>query len=153
PPDPARVASDRTARPDRLLADMTHLLVSVGSPERVLDAVADALTELVPYDTITVYQADNALGVLRPVLVRDAWAQQILSMGPLPFGTGITGTAAQTGQPLLVNQAHLDPRAVRIPGTPEEPEAVIAVPIVAHDQLKGVLVLDREGDGNGFDEE
>jgi diguanylate cyclase (GGDEF)-like protein len=132
---------------------MTHLLVSVGSTERVLDAVADALTELVPYDTITVYQADNALGILRPVLVRDAWAQQILSMGPLPFGTGITGTAAQTLQPLLVNQAHLDPRAVQIPGTPEEPEAVIAVPIVAHDELKGVLFLDREGEGNGFDEE
>src|SRR5205823_8913059 len=48
---------------------------------------------------------------------------------------------------------HLDPRAVRIPGTPEEPEAVIAIPIFARDDLKGVMFLDREGQGNVFSDE
>jgi diguanylate cyclase (GGDEF)-like protein len=136
--------------PGGVLSGITRLLVSAGPPDLVLAAVADALTEVVPHDTLTLFQVDAPLRVLRPMLVRDAYAQEILAMGAVPYGKGITGMAAETRVPQLVNDAHLDPRAARIPDTPDEPESMVAIPLIARDELKGVLCLYRLGDDNHF---
>jgi diguanylate cyclase (GGDEF)-like protein/putative nucleotidyltransferase with HDIG domain len=137
--------------PEAVLSDLTHLLVSEGSPARVLEAVAEALSELVPHDTLTLYQADASLRVLRPVLVRDAdYAEEVLALGPIPYGDGVTGTAGLSRTPLIVNDAHLDPRSIHIPGTPDAPESMLAIPLLARDELKGVLCLYRHNDGNHF---
>ncbi|HZB03540.1 MAG TPA: diguanylate cyclase [Actinomycetota bacterium] len=135
---------------DALLWDVAHLLVSESSPERVLEAVADALAELVPYDNLTIYHADVPLRLLRPVLCRDVYAEEIMAAGPLAFGRGITGTAAETAQPTLCNDAHKDPRSVQVPGTPNEPESLVAVPLIARGETKGVLCLSRLGEGVRF---
>ena len=90
----------RGSLPEAVLSDITHLLVSEGSPAKVLDAVAEALAELVPHDTLTLYQADPPLRLLRPVLVRDAeYAEEVLAMGGFPYGTGIVGSAGETRTP------------------------------------------------------
>ena len=119
----------------------------------MLEAVADALREIVPHDTLTVYRADLPLRVLRPVLVRDKWAEEILAMGPMAFGQGITGWTAETRRAAAGPRGRPDdPRAIQIDGTPDEPESLITVPLVARDELKGVLCLYRLGEGNVFDE-
>jgi diguanylate cyclase (GGDEF)-like protein len=130
--------------------DIAHLLVSEESPDAVLETVADALADLVPYDTLTLFEVDAPRGTLRPVLCRDAYAEEILAMDPIRFGEGITGAVAASGQPQLVNDAHLDPRALQIPGTPEEPESMVVVPLVARDEPTGCLSLYRLGEGNHF---
>jgi diguanylate cyclase (GGDEF)-like protein len=135
---------------DGLLWDVAHLLVSESSPERVLEAVGDALAELIPYDNLTIYQADVPLRLLRPVLCRDVYADEIMAAGPLDFGAGITGTAAETGEPSLCNDAHVDPRSIQVPGTPEEPESLVAVPLVVRGETKGALCLSRLGEGARF---
>src|SRR5207249_5370542 len=109
PPTPA---VDQRPGPDAAISGIAHLLVSEGEPERVLEAVADALAELVPYDTLSLYEADPPLRVLRPVLVRDLYAEEILALGPRAYGVGIVGIAAETESPLLVNDVHLDPRSL-----------------------------------------
>ena len=91
----AAAAAGRHVSPDVLLSEIAQLLLSEGSADRVFEAVADALAQLVPHDTLSLYQADNPLRVLRPVLVRDAFVEQILAMGPIPYGAGITGRTAQ----------------------------------------------------------
>jgi diguanylate cyclase (GGDEF)-like protein len=139
--------------PDQVLLDIIHLLVSERSPQRVLEAVGDGLRELVPYDTLTLYRADVAGRMLRPELVRDAYAQEILALGPLPFGYGITGAAAEARTPQLVENAQLDERSQQVPGTPDEPESMMAIPLLAGEELKGVLCLYRLGEGNRFTEE
>ena len=149
-PAPARSRSPARASRDGLLWDVAHLLVSESSPERVLDAVADALSDLVPYDNLTIYRADVPLRLLRPVLCRDVYADEIMAAGALDFGSGITGTAAETGEPALVNDAHLDPRSIQVPGTPEEAESLVAVPLVARGETKGALCLSRLGEGMRF---
>jgi diguanylate cyclase (GGDEF)-like protein len=143
-------AAERGPLPGGVLSGITHLLVSAGSPDRVLDAVADALTQVIPHDTLTLFQVDEPLRLLRPVLVRDAYAQEILAMGQIPFGRGITGMVAESRQPQLINDAHLDPRAARIPNTPDEPESMLAIPLLVRGELKGVLCLYRLGEGNHF---
>jgi diguanylate cyclase (GGDEF)-like protein/putative nucleotidyltransferase with HDIG domain len=136
--------------PGGVLSGITHLLVSAGPTDQVLAAVADALTEVVPHDTLTLFQVDQPLRILRPTLVRAAYAQEILAMGAVPYGKGITGTAAESRIPQLVNDAHLDPRAAKIPDTPDEPQSIVAVPLIARDELKGVLCLYRLGANNHF---
>jgi hypothetical protein len=108
PPAPGRGGP---LSPDVLLSEIAQLLLTEGAPDLVFTAVADALAQLVPHDSLSLYQADNPLRVLRPVLVRDAFVEEILAMGPITYGTGITGMTAEARSSALVNDAHLDPRA------------------------------------------
>jgi diguanylate cyclase (GGDEF)-like protein len=54
---------------------------------------------------------------------------------------------------VLSNQAHLDPRVRFVPGTPVEPEALIAVPLIARGRLKGTLNIYRVGEDAEFTHE
>jgi diguanylate cyclase (GGDEF)-like protein len=147
-PGPSGVSDAHS--PDGAVWDIAQLLVSESAPDRVLEAVADALSDLVPHDSLTVYQADLPLRYLRPVLCRDAYAAEIMAAGGLKFGQGLTGTAVQENIPILANDAHLDPRTQQIPGTPEEAESMVVIPLVARGETKGALCLYRLGEGKHF---
>ncbi|HUH20706.1 MAG TPA: diguanylate cyclase, partial [Gaiellaceae bacterium] len=123
------------------------------SLDNLLERIADTLAELVPHDTLSIYQADEAQTVLIPVLARDTWADKIMSSRS-EFGVGITGWAALHREPVRTNQAHLDPRTVTVPGTPEdEPEALIAVPLIARGVVKGTLNIYRLGEDASFSDD
>src|SRR3954454_7465108 len=123
--------------------------------EQSLDAlfirIGDALRDLIPHDTLTIYEADEAQQTLSAVFARDEWADEIMRTS-LRFDEGITGWAASRREPVLVNQAHLDPRVRFVPGTPIDPEALIAIPLVARSQIKGVLNIYRVGEEGLFTE-
>ena len=145
-------ASVEADRAHRVLSDVARLLVSESDLRRLLDSVADAVATLIPYDALTLYEADPPIRQLRPVLVRGPHQEAILAQGVCRFGEGITGGAAERREAVLVNDVDLDPRARRIEGTPEDEESLITVPLVARDELKGMLNLYRQGRGNGFAE-
>src|ERR671939_385071 len=72
----------------------------------------------------------------------------------LAFGQGITGWAVERREAVLVHQAHLDPRVEIVPGTPpDEPEALVSVPLVARGTVKGALNIYRLGDEVSFGED
>ena len=52
-----------------------------------------------------------------------------------------------------MNQAHLDPRVRFVPGTPNDPEALISIPLIARAQIKGVLNIYRVGEDGVFTED
>ncbi|TML84875.1 MAG: hypothetical protein E6G08_15535 [Actinobacteria bacterium] len=62
----------------RRLADVFHDVLAEESLDAVLDRIAGALSELIPYDALTIYQADEAHHDLVPVLARDKWAREIM---------------------------------------------------------------------------
>ena len=134
----------------RRLADVFHEVLSEESLAAVLERIADAVAELVPYDSLTIYQAEEVRRELVPVLVRtDTWREEILQNRPR-FGQGITGWAAERREAVLTNAAHLDPRVYFVPGTPPDPEALIAVPLIARGSLKGMLNIYRLGEDARF---
>ena len=135
----------------RGLADVFHQILAVQSLDALLEQVADTVGALVPYDALHIYEADNVQELLVPVHVRSEWAYQILGSRPA-FGEGITGWAVVERQPVWTNAAHLDPRVRVVPGTPVEAEALISVPLVARDVLKGALNIYRIGEEARFDE-
>ena len=129
----------------RRLADVFHDLLSEQSLDSLLVRIADTLDEIVPYEALHIYEADEPKRELVPALVRSEYADEILSER-FPFGEGITGWAVEHREPVLANQAHLDPRVRFVPGTPLEPEALIVVPLVARGALKGTLNVYRIGE-------
>ncbi|MFL5948086.1 MAG: diguanylate cyclase, partial [Gaiellaceae bacterium] len=147
------VRPDSLVQSYRQLADVFHDILSEQSLDKLLERIADTLAELVPHDTLSIYQADEAQTVLIPVLARDTWAEKIMSSRS-DFGEGITGWAALHREPVRTNQAHLDPRTKTVPGTPpDEPEALITVPLVARELVKGVLNIYRLGEDATFSDE
>jgi diguanylate cyclase (GGDEF)-like protein len=162
--DPARAPGGHSRVPEaprsealvssyRQLADVFHDILSEHSLDNLLERIADTLAELVPHDSLTIYQADEAQTVLTPVLSRDKWADKIMSSSS-QFGEGITGWAAAHREPVRTNQAHLDPRTMTVPGTPaDEAEALVAVPLIARDLVKGVLNIYRLGEDASFEDE
>jgi diguanylate cyclase (GGDEF)-like protein len=145
PGDPTLVESYRR------LAEVFHEVLAEQSLDALLVRIADAIGDLIPLDTLTIYEADEVKSVLKPVLVRDKYADEIMST-TISFAQGITGWAARNREAVLSNQAHLDPRVRTVPGTPLEPEALICVPLIARGQIKGALNIYREGEAVAFSE-
>src|SRR6266550_2706437 len=148
--EPAAARSAALVQSYRQLADVFHDILSEHSLDNLLERIADTLAELVPHDTLSIYQADEAQTILIPVFARDKWADNILS-DQSNFGEGITGWAALHREPVRTNQAHRDPRRKTVPGTPaDEPEALITVPLIARDLVKGMLNIYRLGEDASF---
>ena len=157
-PDPAWPQPNGLRQADALvesyrrLAEVFHHVLSEQSLDTLLDRIADTLNDLVPYDALQIYEADNARRELIPVLARSEWENEIMRTRPA-FGQGITGWAVVNREPVLANQAHLDPRVAFIPGTPAEPEALVSIPLIARGSLKGALNIYRLGESAVFDED
>ena len=130
----------------------TTISLSEQSLDALLDRIADALAELIPYEALHVYEADEVRRELVPLLVRSEWANEILSER-FPYGEGITGWAVEQREPVLANQAHLHPLVRFVPGTPVEPESLIVIPMVARGLLKGTFNIYRIGDDASFGEQ
>ena len=131
------------------LADVFHEVLAEQSLDALLVRIADALGDLIPHDTLTIYEADESLSVLTAVFARDEYADEIMAT-QLGFDEGITGWAARRREPTLVNQAHLDPRVRFVPGTPNDPEALISIPLISRARIKGVLNIYRIGEDGVF---
>jgi diguanylate cyclase (GGDEF)-like protein len=137
----------------RGLADVFHEVLAEQSLDALLDRVADTLSDLIPHDTMTIFEVEEPTGDLIPMLARDQWADKILNTR-IRVGEGITGWAAEHREAVLTNQAHLDPRVKTVPGTPEdEPEAMISIPLIARGAIKGALNVYRLGESAAFDDD
>jgi diguanylate cyclase (GGDEF)-like protein/excisionase family DNA binding protein len=128
----------------RRLMAVNERLLSTLDPTGVLEMIADSLKSVVTYDSLTIYRIDKERGVRRPVIARDRFAELILDYDA-PLGTGLTGWAVDHREPVLANDAHMDPRSIQIPGTPFEPESMVIVPLMAEGEVLGTLNIGRMG--------
>ena len=132
----------------RRLAGLLRDVVAEQSVEAVLARVLATLRELIHCDDVVIWEpvGDDELTV---VLV-DGEDQAELRSLRIRLGEGLTGIAASERQPIVSNDAHLDPRAVQVPGTDEIEEAMVCMPLLARDALLGVLTLYRHGTSSPF---
>jgi diguanylate cyclase (GGDEF)-like protein len=133
----------------RRLAEVFHHVLSEQSLDALLERIADTLAALVPYEALTIYEADEGRRMLQPMMARTDYHAEVMRNRPR-FGEGLTGWAVQHRRPVWTNRAHLDPRASTVAGTPNEPEAMIVVPLIARGTLKGALNMYRIGDEAAF---
>src|SRR5436189_6452868 len=88
------------ARPEALvesyrrLAEVFHEVLSEQSLDALLDRIADTLADLVPYEALHIYEADEARRQLVPVLARGDYEHEIMSSRP-GLGQADTGWWAE----------------------------------------------------------
>ncbi len=68
----------------------------------------------------------------------------------IQVGQGVTGAVALSGEAEIVNDMTKDPRAVLVPGTQEEPEAIMFAPLKQRQQTVGVISVRRIGNERPF---
>ena len=128
----------------RQLLEVSERLLSTLEPQGVLNLIADSLKPLLTYDNLTIYRVDREAGVMRAMVARDRFEQLIMGSTPA-LGAGVTGWVVENGQAQCVNDIQLDSRAVTIPGTPDEPESLIVVPLMVRGEVVGTLNVGRMG--------
>jgi len=133
----------------RRLAEVFHHVLSEQSLEALLERISAALMDLLQYDTLIIYEADEAQEFLIPVLATDQYAEEIMR-DRAPFGVGITGLAVSQHEAILANHAHLDPRIHVIPGTPLDPESFMSIPLLSRGLVMGALNIYRQGEDAVF---
>ncbi|HTC85874.1 MAG TPA: diguanylate cyclase, partial [Candidatus Acidoferrum sp.] len=129
----------------RRLLEVNERLISTLDPQGVLEMISDSLRSVVAYDTLAIYVVDREAGIRRAVVARDRFADVILA-APSEIHSGVTGWAIQHSEALLINDAHLDPRAMQIPGTPFEPESMVIVPLMVDGRVEGTMNVGRIGE-------
>ncbi len=135
---------ERQLESQQRLLEINQRLLSTLDPTDVFEAIASGLKKVVAYDNLSIYRVDREARLLRPVLSRDQHADEVMSFD-IPFGAGMIDWVVEHGEPLLANEALDDPRAIQIPGTLSEPEAVAIVPLVSDGEVIGALNISRIG--------
>jgi PAS domain S-box-containing protein len=122
----------------------------------IANAITVELRTIIDYHNCRVYLLSGET-TLMPVAFRGEltteYGEEKLEELITELGEGITGTVAQTRKALLTPDAREVPFSVTIPGTDDDLlESMLAVPMVAGDNLIGVIVLSSLGYGM-FDED
>jgi diguanylate cyclase (GGDEF)-like protein len=139
----------RALRNQRRLLEVSERLLSTIDSSGVFEMIADSLKAVLSYDNLTIYRVDWSASVMRPVLARDRFAQLIID-STFPLGMGITGWVVEHGTAQCVNDVLGDPRAATIPGTPDDHEALIVVPLLVDGKVAGTLNVGRMGEHEAY---
>src|SRR5689334_13047235 len=75
----APAAKTAATEPYRRLAEIFHDVLSEQSLGALLERIADTLAELIPYEDVHIYEADEAKRELIPVLARSKWEHEVMS--------------------------------------------------------------------------
>src|SRR5439155_857710 len=134
----------RQLQSQRRLLEINEKLLSTFDQANVLELIADGLRSVVTFDNLSIYRADHVKRVFVPVLTRERHAAEVARY-IIPFGRGLMGWALDHGEPVLANDALNDPRALQLPGTPPDPEALCVVPLINDGEAIGSMNIGRIG--------
>jgi two-component sensor histidine kinase/putative methionine-R-sulfoxide reductase with GAF domain len=132
---------EATERHLRLLTETIAAVNSTLDLEEVLHLVATKVADALEADACFVYLYDERSDELVLRATHGTPIDEMTRRPRLRPGEGITGTAAGERRPVAVaEKAHLDPRFKEFPNLPESQyESILAVPILAREQLAGAL--------------
>ena len=129
-----------------IMNKVTFSLGSIKELDALLALILDTAMELLDTEagTFMIYREDD--GELEFRVVRSPTSQDLLGRR-LPLGAGLAGTAAQSGQPILVNRVKDDDRWFSDVDASSDfnSESILTVPLVRHNTVLGVLqVLNKK---------
>jgi GAF domain-containing protein len=122
-----------------------QVLAAAGARQALLQSIADVARAIFLAQAASIAVLDPASRRFRFEAVAGQGADRLLG-STFPFGEGIAGTVAQTGEAMVVDDLSKDPRFAR--DVAEEsgyvPGAIMVAPLLGEDDTLGVLsVLDR----------
>lgn len=120
--------------------------------EQVLEAITDRAALFFSADDAMVATIDADMEHLSVVAAKSEY-REALSRLHIRRGEGILGKIFEGDTPELIKNALLDPRAMQIYGTPEEPESMMVAPLRKGSQKYGLVSVSRVGIENPFNED
>jgi diguanylate cyclase (GGDEF)-like protein len=135
-------------------ADLGKAVTGTLDRDTILEVILNRLSELVAARNWTLYLLDQDRRELRFELVAGL-DRKAVGQTTVKVGQGISGTVAETGEPILVPDAEKDPRIHRRidDATGFVTRSLITLPIKRCDQVIGVLQVVNPEDASLFDPE
>lgn len=118
---------------------------------RVLEVALEKAEELCRAETSSIWEVDKDEQELFFRLVRGRAAGKIRNLR-IPIGEGIVGSVAASGKAEVVNEVGADPRWHGDAGD-FVTRAILAIPLIAHGRVVGVIQLLNPLDQQGFTED
>lgn len=137
-----------------IINEVNFSLASTIELEPLLELILDKAIELLDTEAGTFMVTDLDTGELEFRVVRGPASEGLIGTR-LPVGTGLAGTAAQTGRAILVNKAKDDKRWFsNVDRTTEfHTNSILTVPLLRHNTVWGVVQLINKQSGGPFTEE
>jgi len=120
--------------------------------QEVLEAITDRAALFFSADDAIIATIDADMEGLSVVAAKSEY-HEAFSHLHIRRGEGILGKVFDGDAPELIKNALLDPRAMQIYGTPEEPESMMATPLRKGSQKLGLVSVSRIGAENPFNED
>jgi GAF domain-containing protein len=136
----------------KLLQSLAGKLNRLNDIHQIGTTIANELRTLIDYQSCVVFTIEDEM--LVPIAARGEFAPIFEEQpGRLAHrvGVGITGRAAQQERSMLISNTLECDFTLRVPGTPEVEESVVAVPLTYRAKVVGVVMVSGFGTGR-FDE-
>ncbi|MBA7485092.1 hypothetical protein ES707_20627 [subsurface metagenome] len=121
--------------------------------EDILNAAADKVSEVMSLEVALIFLLNDESQELELKAYRGVSEEFAKGLEGLKVGEGFSGRVAQTGEPLLVENASQDSRLTRGVVKQEEIQAGLTVPLKAKDKVVGTLNVATRGSRQFSDEE
>jgi GAF domain-containing protein len=119
----------------------------------MLTDVLDKTLEVMGIEGGGVYLLDEPTGVLTLTAQQGFGPELAAEIDGLRVGEGFSGRVAQSGLPLVVQNAYQDPRLTRSAVQAQQPRSLAVVPLVAKDRILGSLFAVTQRDYEFADRE
>jgi GAF domain-containing protein len=122
-----------------------QVLAAAGARQALLQSIADVARGIFLAQAASIAVVDPESRLFRFEAVSGEGSGRLLG-STFPFGEGIAGIVAQTGEPTIVDDLSNDPRFARdlAEGSGYVPTAMMVSPLISGEETLGVLsVLDR----------
>jgi signal transduction histidine kinase/CheY-like chemotaxis protein len=140
----ASLSEKRTGEQGEKLAALldlsTHIYSSLNYKEVIQKAVKLSM-EIVGATGGTIFLLNKDDGILIPLLTVDETHEEAINAMRLKLGEGLTGWVAQTGVGMISNYTDENSHSIQVPGTPDEIESLISVPLTWSGDVIGAITL------------
>jgi signal transduction histidine kinase len=136
------------------LSQVGRILSSTLEPDRVLELILEQAVEVLQAVGGSLILVDKGSNELVFELAVGPTATDLIGHR-MPWGVGLVGEAAATGQPLLVNNTADDPRWFSgiDEATDFTTQSILCAPMITRQEVIGVLEIVNKLDGSLFDED
>lgn len=121
--------------------------------EDILCVSVDKVKQVMGLDVVLIFLLDEAKRELKLMTHREVSEEFVAGLKGLKVGEGFNGRVAQTGEPLLIEDASQDPRLTRDIVRREGMQAEIIVPLKAKGKVVGTLAGAMRGPRQFMDNE
>jgi len=144
--------TQRRAREMASLAEVGRDISSSLEAMTVLESIAKHAKDLLDGDLSALFLPEQGEHIFRAIAAVGDEAEELLN-DTITLGEGVLGNVALSKKAEIINDVNSDPRALYVTGTTAiSDEHLMSIPLLANDELKGLMAVWRHGKDNEFTE-